>query len=413
MKITTLINIKNLIGIQDDNIKRINAENMNSLNCIENAYLTIKEDKIINFGKMQDINLKDDNSEIIDLSGKSVMPAWNDSHTHLVYAQNREKEFVDKINGLSYEEIAAKGGGILNSAKMLGNASEEELFESASLRLEAVMRMGTGAIEIKSGYGLSVENEIKMLRVVKMLDEKYSLNIKSTFLGAHAIPSEYKNRKEAYIKLIIDEMIPNIAKEGLADYIDIFCEKNYFSVDDTDKILNTGANYSLKPKIHVNQFTSLGGIKKAIEYSAISVDHLEVLSDDDIKSLINTDTIPTLLPSCSFFINIPYANANKLLKNNISFALATDYNPGSSPNGNMNLVASLACIKMKIKPEAAINAGTLNGAYAMELSNITGSISKGKLANLIVTDNIPSYTFLAYSFGENHIYRVMNKGKWI
>jgi len=409
--ISTLVNIHQLIGIQDTNTKKV--VKMDQLNCIQNAYIIIQDEAIVDYGKMEELDLAANSSNIIDLKGHCVLPCWNDSHTHLVFGGTREQEFVDRINGLSYQEIAARGGGILNSAKKMGLTSLDELYESAAQRLEDVMKMGTGAIEIKSGYGLNIKNELKMLRVIQQLKEKYSIPIKSTFLGAHALPIEYKNNKQGYINLIINEMMPNIAEEKLADYVDIFCETNYFSVEDMHQILEAGNKCGLKPKVHVNQFTSIGGIQKAIEFNAISVDHLEVMEDIDINDLKNKSTIPTLLPSCSLFINIPFAPARKLQDNNIPFALATDYNPGSSPNGNMNLVTSLACIKMNVTPEAAINAGTINGAYAMELSDQTGSITKGKLANLIVTDKISGYSFLPYSFGQDHIHKVMIKGKWI
>ena len=385
---------------------------MNQLNIIENAFLKIKNGLISDFGEMNSLTIEN-NVEVVDLKGKLVLPSWNDSHSHLVYAGTREKEFIDRINGLSYEEIAARGGGILNSAKLMENTSENDLFLASEIRLNQVMKMGTGAIEIKSGYGLTVEGELKMLRTIKRLQEKYDIPIKSTFLGAHALPKIYKNNKEEYLKLIINEMLPNIEKEGLADYIDIFCETNYFSVNDMHVILEAGKKHGLKPKVHVNQFTSIGGIQKAIEWDAISVDHLEVMEAIDFESLRNSATMATLLPSCSFFIDIPFGPAKKLIENNISFALATDYNPGSSPNGNMNLVNALACIKMKISPEAAFNASTLNGAAAMEISETTGSITKGKLANINVTSNISSYGFMPYSFGQNHIERSMINGNWI
>ena len=406
-----LTNIHQLIGILDKNNEKV--VKMDQLNCIQNAYLIIKGEQIMDYGKMEELDNSINADQTIDLKGHCVLPSWNDSHTHLVFAGTREQEFVDRINGLSYQEIAARGGGIINSAKKLGSTSKEELFETSAKRLEDVMQMGTGAVEIKSGYGLDVKNELKMLQVIQQLKEKYTLSIKSTFLGAHALPSKYKDNKQGYLDLIINEMLPNIATEKLADYIDIFCETNYFSVEDMHQVLAAGIKHGLKPKVHVNQFTSIGGIQKALEFNAISVDHLEVMEEKDINDLKNSSTIATLLPSCSLFISIPYAPAKKLLKNNIPFALATDYNPGSSPNGNMNLVASLACIKMNISPEAAINAGTINGAYAMELSKKTGSITKGKLANLIVTEKITGYNYLPYSFGQNHIHKVMIKGKWI
>ena len=407
-----IINIKQLVGILPMVNTKLSGEEMNNISSIENAFLEITDDLISGFGKMDDFQINDKYS-VLDAKGKIVLPSWNDSHTHLVFAGTREKEFIDRINGLSYEEIAARGGGILNSANLLEITSEDDLFSSSSRRLEEVMKMGTGAIEIKSGYGLSLEGELKMLRVIKRLQESYEITIKSTFLGAHALPKKYKNNKDQYLNLIISEMLPNIAEEGLADYIDIFCETNYFSVDDMQKVIEAGHKYGLKPKVHVNQFTSIGGIQKAIEWNAISVDHLEVMSENDFESLSNSDTIATLLPSCSFFIDIPFAPARKLITKNIPFALASDYNPGSSPNGNMNLVNALAVIKMKISPQAAINASTINGAYAMELAEKTGSITIGKWANINISSEISSYGFMPYSFGQNHIEKSMIKGKWI
>ena len=407
-----IINIKQLVGILKNGETKICGEEMNNIYTIENAFLEITDNLISGFGKMEDFQINDQYS-VFEAKGKVVLPSWNDSHTHLVFAGTREKEFIDRINGLSYEEIAARGGGILNSANLLEITSEDDLFLSSSRRLEEVMKMGTGAIEVKSGYGLSHEGELKMLRVIKRLQESYDIPIKSTFLGAHALPKKYKNNKDQYINLIVNEMLPNIKEEGLADYIDVFCETNYFSVDDMQKVIEAGHKYGLKPKVHVNQFTSIGGIQKAIEWNAVSVDHLEVMSENDFESLSNSDTIATLLPSCSFFIDIPYAPARKLITKNIPFALASDYNPGSSPNGNMNLVNALAAIKMKISPQAAINASTINGAYAMELADKTGSITIGKWANINISSEINSYGFMPYSFGQNHIEKSMIKGTWI
>jgi imidazolonepropionase len=342
-----------------------------------------------------------------------ILPTWCDSHTHIVYAGNREGEFVDRINGLTYEEIAAKGGGILNSAKKLQQTSEEELYEQSSKRLEEIMELGTGAVEIQSGYGLTVDAELKMLRVIQKLKENYSIPIKVTFLGAHAFPTEYKQDKDAYVDLIINEMIPKIAKENLAEYIDVFCETGYFSVQQTERILEAGKKFGLTPKIHVNQFSIIGGVQAGVKYKALSVDHLEVMNDDDIHSLKNTSTMPVALPSCSYFLSIPYAPARKMIEAGLPLALATDYNPGSTPSGNMNFVVSTACIKMKMTPEEAINAATINGAYAMGLFNSHGSITKGKKANFIITKEIPSYGFLPYAFGSNLIDSVYINGKKI
>ena len=406
-----ITNIKELVGILPKNKLVLGGKEMNELSILKNAFVEVQEDKIQSFGSMKDLKLKD-SQNIFDANGGSVLPSWNDSHTHLVFAKSREKEFIDKINGLSYEQIAKKGGGILNSALHLEKISEKTLYENSKQRLKNIINLGTGAIEIKSGYGLNLEGELKILRTIKRLKETFDIEIKSTFLGAHALPTKYKNKREKYLDLIINEMLPNIHKEGLADYIDVFCETNYFNIDELDRILDAGAKFNLKPKVHVNQFTSIGGIQKAIEHKAISVDHLEIMEENDYDSLRNSSTIATLLPSCSFFIDIAYAPARKLMDKNIPFALASDLNPGSSPNGNMNLVNSLACIKMKILPEAVINASTINGAYAMEISNLTGSITVGKQANLIITKPIESYPYLFYSFGENCIERTMVKGKW-
>ena len=370
----------------------------------------IENDIIVDYGRMAYLD-RDIPSDIsIDATDKMVLPAWCDSHTHIVYSGNREVEFVDRIKGLTYEEIANKGGGILNSAKKLQNTSEEDLYQQSAKRVEEVMALGTGAVEIKSGYGLTLEAEIKMLRVIKRLKETYPISIKSTFLGAHAFPSEYKNNKEAYVDLIINSMIPNIAKENLADFIDVFCEDGYFSIQQTDRILNCGVKYGLTPKIHVNQFTIMGGVQIGTKHNALSVDHLELLDSNDLNALIKSQTMPVALPSCSYFLGIPYTPARKIIDAGLPLALATDYNPGSTPSGNMNFVISTACIKMKMTPEEAINAATVNGAYAMKLSDSHGSITKGKKANLIITKEVPSYSFLPYAFGSNLIDKVIING---
>jgi imidazolonepropionase len=351
--------------------------------------------------------------ETIDCMGRIILPTWCDSHTHLVFAATREGEFVDRINGLTYEEIAAKGGGILNSAKKLQQASKDDLYAAAEVRLQEVMKLGTGAIEIKSGYGLSVEGELKMLRVIKRLKAQYSIPIKATFLGAHAIPQEFKENRMAYIDLIIDEMLPKIAVENLADCIDVFCEKGYFTTEETDRILKAGQQYGLIPKVHVNQFNAIGGVEISVQNNALSVDHLEVITDYDIDILKASETMPVALPSCSFFLGIPYTNGKKIIDNGLPLALATDYNPGSTPSGNMNFVVSLACIQMKLTPEEAINAATINGAYAMNLSDKLGSISKGKLANFLITKPITSYNFIPYNFGNSCVDQVYIKGEKI
>lgn len=382
---------------------------MQDLKTLENAWLLIDNEQIKDFGAMK--TCPENADQIIDTTGKMVLPSWCDSHTHLVYAGSREGEFVDRINGLSYVEIARRGGGILNSASRLQHTSEAELFEHASIRLEEVKNYGTGAIEIKSGYGLNTAAELKMLRVIRRLKESSDLTIKATFLGAHAIPQEYKADRNAYIDLIIKEMLPRIAGEGLADYIDVFCEKVAFSVAETAQIMEAGAKYGLKPKIHTNQFNCMGGIQASVKHGAISVDHLEVINDEEIACLLKSDTIATLLPSAPFFINDHYPPARKMLDAGIAIALATDFNPGSTPSGRMPFVLSLACIKMRMSPEEAINAATINGAYAMELGASHGSITKGKAANLFITKPIPSLAYLPYSFGSDLVEEVILQGK--
>ncbi len=407
---TLFKNIKELIQVRDTTISFLAGAEMKELPTIKNAFLLVENGIIADFGKMTDCpTISVD--EIIDATGKMMLPSWCDSHTHIVYAGNREGEFVDRINGLSYEEIANKGGGILNSAKKLQQTSEEELYLQSKVRLEEVIQLGTGAIEIKSGYGLTVEAELKMLRVIKRLKENYSLPIKATFLGAHAVPKTYTKNKQAYLQLLVDEILPIIAKEKLADYIDIFCETGYFSVADTKFILKAGNQFGLIPKIHVNQFNAIGGVETGVNYNALSVDHLEVMRNEDIQVLKNSKTMPVALPSCSYFLSIPYTPARKMIDIGLPLALATDYNPGSTPSGNMNFVVATACIKMKMTPEEAINAATINGAYAMGLEKEVGSITIGKLANLILTKPINSYGFIPYSFGNHQIEKVYLKGK--
>lgn len=404
------INIKELIQVREASVKKVSGKEMNILPTIKNAFLIIKNGLIFDFGKMSNLEEYSFDKKT-DCTGKMILPAWCDSHTHIVYAGNREQEFVDRINGLSYEEIANNGGGILNSTEKIKATSEENLYNESAKRLEEVIALGTGAIEIKSGYGLTVSSELKMLRVIKKLKENYDIPIKATFLGAHAIPTEFKNNKQEYLNLIIDEMLPEIAKENLADFIDIFCELGYFSVDDTDKILSAGKKYGLTPKTHVNQFNSIGGIDISIKHKALTVDHLEVLSDYDLEALKVSETMPVALPSCSYFLSIPYAPVRKLIDNGLAIALASDYNPGSSPSGNMNFVVATACIKMKMTPNEAINAATINGAHAMNLNEEMGSITKGKLANFFITKEIPSYNVIPYNFGNNQIQSVYIKGK--
>jgi imidazolonepropionase len=404
-------NIKELVQVLEPTVKKLSGKEMANLSTIKDAWLAIEDDLIVGYGKMESWEGVSDwtNLEVIDATGKMVFPTWCDSHTHLVYAASREEEFVDRIKGLTYQEIAAKGGGILNSAKKLQNTSEEELYQNALIRIKEIQLMGTGAVEIKSGYGLSVEAELKMLRVIKRLKKTCNLTIKATFLGAHAIPIEYKENRTAYINIIINEMLPKIKEENLADYIDVFCETNYYTPEETNRILGAGAKIGLLPKIHVNQFTSIGGIQVGIKNKARSVDHLEVMTAQDILDLSKSDVMPTLLPSCSFFLNIPYAPARELINNGLPIALATDFNPGSTPSGNMNFVLSLACIYLKLTPEEAINAATINAAYAMGLENTHGSITIGKKANIFITKEISSIAFLPYYFGDNLIERVIIK----
>ncbi len=403
------INIKELVQVRDKNVKKVSGKDMNTLPTLENAYLLIKDDMISSYGRMDDLNnYKAD--EIIDCDRKMILPTWCDSHTHIVFSGNREDEFSDKIKGLTYEEIAQKGGGILNSAKKLQETSETDLYKQASRRVEEIIGLGTGAVEIKSGYGLSVAAEIKMLRVIKKLKQNYPIAIKATFLGAHAFPLEYKDDKDGYVDLIINEMLPLVAQEQLAEFVDVFCEKGYFNILQTERILKAAKKYGLIPKIHVNQFNSIGGVKLGVVNNALSLDHLEVLTDEDLQDLQNTDTMPVALPSCSFFLGIPYTPARKIIEENLALALASDYNPGSTPSGNMNFVVATACIKMKMTPEEAINAATINGAYAMNLQDSLGSITIGKKANFFITKEIPSYTFIPYSFGSNLIEKVYING---
>lgn len=407
---TLIINIKELLQTRESGSYKISGAKMKQLPTIKNAYLLIENDTITDYGKMEDLKpISVD--ETIDASGKIVMPTWCDSHTHIVYAGNREQEFVDRINGLSYEEIANRGGGILNSAEKLQNTSEEDLYLQSIERVKNVIQLGTGALEIKSGYGLTTDAELKMLRVIKRIRKEFPIPVKATFLGAHALPTKYKQDKNAYLELIINEMLPKIAKEELADYIDIFCEKGYFDLEDTEKILSAGQQYGLIPKIHVNQFNAFGGVAKGVDHNALSVDHLEELNEADIEALKDSITMPVALPSCSYFLSIPYTPARQIIDAGLPLALATDYNPGSTPSGNMNFVVSTACIKMKMTPEEAINAATINGAYAMGIEKDYGSITKGKKANLIITKDIPSYNYLPYAFGDNHIDKVLINGK--
>ena len=410
---TVIKNIAELVQTEENPRKWVAGNDMKSLSTIKDAFIEFENGIITAFGSMDNwIGIDDwNNTEIIDAEGGMVFPAYCDSHSHLVFAASREREFVDRINGLTYEEIAKRGGGILNSAEKLQNTTEDELYNDALVRLNELVKMGTGAIEIKSGYGLTLEAELKMLKVIKRLKESSDVTIKATFLGAHALPKEYKGKKDAYMDLVINEMLPKVAEEKLADYVDIFCEDGYFTVDDTKRLLDAANNYNIPAKTHVNQFNALGGVKASVELGALSVDHLEEMTNEDYDVLKGSQCMPTILPSCSFFLGIPYAPAKKMIEKGLPVALATDYNPGSSPSGNMNFVASLGCIQMKMTPEEVINATTINTAYAMGIEKEVGSICIGKKANLFITKPIPSYAYLLYSFGHNVIDRVMINGK--
>ena len=405
-----IINIKELIQIRDRNISFISAKEMDTLPSINNAYLLIENGKISEFGKMSEIS-KIDNVETIDAKNKIVLPCWCDSHTHSVYTGNRSDEYVQRIKGVSYQEIANNGGGILKSSRQINSISEDELFFESKNRIEKLIKYGTGSLEIKTGYGLSYDGELKMLKVIKRLKESLPIQIKSTFLGAHAIPKNYK--KEEYFRLVLDEMLPDFAKDELIDFVDIFCEKNYFSAEDTKILCNKASELGIASKIHVNQFNSIGGVKVAVDCGALSVDHLEVINKSDINILKQSKTIPVLLPGCSFFLGIEYADAKTLLSNEIPFAIASDYNPGSSPSGNMNFILSLACNKLKLTTEQAINAATINGAYAMGLSHKTGSITKGKIANVVITSEIESINDLPYFYGDNLVDKILINGEEI
>jgi len=411
---TVITNIKQLVGVRTNHDEALRGRALGELPSIDNAYLVIENGTIAGHGAMDSVqNLKSKIKNQIDASGQTILPCWCDSHTHLVFAASREEEFVDKIKGISYAEIAARGGGILNSARKLNAVSEDQLFNAAWKRLEEVSKLGTGAIEIKSGYGLSVEGELKMLRVIKKLKERSSLSIRSTFLGAHAYPPEYSQDHRGYMDSIINEMLPVISKEKLADYIDVFCENGFFSPGEMETICKAGMGYGLRPKLHVNQLNSIGGIESGIKLNAVSLDHLETLNDREIAELGKTKTIATLLPTAAFFLRMSFPPARKLVDAGCAIALASDYNPGSSPSGNMNLVVSMACIQMKMLPEEAINASTVNGAHAMQLQNEVGSITVGKRANLIFTKPIPSLAYLPYSFGTSLVDKVMINGEFI
>jgi imidazolonepropionase len=410
---TLLTNIASLVNVREDS-SMLRGKDLATLPCIADAFLIVEDDEIASYGSMKDLSLKPADFQFhFSLTGRYVLPSWCDSHTHLVFAGSRENEFIDKLKGKTYAEIAAGGGGILYSAKQIEMISEDALFNQSYKRLQEVLCFGTGAIEIKSGYGLSVEGELKMLRVIKKLKEKSPALIKSSFLGAHSFPIEYRDNHEGYIKLIINEMLPAIAAEKLADYIDVFCEQGFFSPEETETICRAGMQHGLKPKIHANQLSASGAVQTGVKLNAVSVDHLEVMDDASISELANSNTMGTLLPTAAFFLRMPYQPARELINAGCAIALASDFNPGSSPSGNMNFVVALSCIQLGMLPEEAINAATINGACAMEVQDKAGSISRGKKANLMVTKPIPSLQYLPYSFGSNNIERVMIGGDWI
>lgn len=413
-----VINIKELVQVEDKARPKVSGNQMSKVKSIKDAFLYVEGGRIIDFGPMKKLGEKGDryqtmSKRIIDAEGKMVFPSFCDSHTHLVYAGSREKEFVDKIKGLSYEEIAKRGGGILNSATLLHNTSEEDLFEQSSERLKEIMMLGTGAVEIKSGYGLNTEDEIKMLRVIKRLKETFPIKIVATFLGAHSIPLQYRENPDEYVDIILNEMIPLVAGEDLADFIDVFCDKGFFTPEQTERILMAGIKHGLRAKIHANELAASGGIQVGVEYNALSVDHIEYTGDDEIKVLLESDTMPTILPGAAFFLNMPLAPARKMIEAGLPIAMASDYNPGSSPSGNMQLIMSMACILYKLLPEEALNAVTINSAYAMGLSDYYGSICPGKYANFFITKPIPSPDFLPYSFGSNLVETVFIHGEEI
>lgn len=413
---TLVINIKQLVQVEDTPCSCKAGKDMARLGIIPDAYLLVEDEKIAGFGKMEDLNRESiyangDTIKEIDASGRLVLPSYCDSHTHLVYAGSREIEYIDKIRGLSYEEIAKRGGGILNSAERIRHASEEELFQSAYERIQEIAGFGTGAVEIKSGYGLDTESELKMLKVIRRLKAETPLLIKSTFLGAHAVPAEYKGRQTEYVDLIINEMIPTIAGEELADYIDVFCDKGFFTVEDTDRILNAGMKYGMRAKIHANELDYSGGVQVGVKYNAISVDHLEYIGEEEISALLGSETIPTVLPGAAFFLNMPYSPVRKMIEAGLPVALASDYNPGSSPSGNMKFVMSLGCINYKMLPEEVINATTLNSAYAMGVQEEAGSIAVGKLANFYITSPLPGIEYIPYAYTANIVEATFLRGK--
>ena len=409
-----LENIKELVQVETDPIAFRSGKEMAKVDTIKNAFLIIRDEIIDEFGPMSELKDKYSDDDLlveIDCSDRLVYPSFCDSHTHLVYPAPRDKEFVDRIKGLSYEEIARRGGGILNSAKLLHEMSQEELYSSAMERVIEIMKMGTGAVEIKSGYGLNTADELKMLRVIRWIRETAPICVRSTFLGAHAIPLEYKSKPSEYVDIVINEMIPQVAADELADYIDVFCDRGFFSVEDTERILMAGMKYGLRPKIHANELGLTGGVQAGVKYNALSVDHLEFIEEDEIAALQGTETMPTVLPGAAYFLGMKLSPVREMIDAGLPIALASDFNPGSSPSGNMSLISAMGCIKYKMLPEEVINATTLNSAYAMGLSESYGSIAKGKIANLFITSEMPGIEYLPYSYGSNLIETVILNGE--
>lgn len=404
-------NIKQLVQLEEEPRKWVAGKDMASLNIIENAFLLIREGKIVDFGTMEQLKPEYLSGEIINAAGKLVLPSFCDSHTHLVYAGSRELEYVDKIKGLSYEEIAKRGGGILNSSQLLHNTSEDELYSQSLARIEEIISQGTGAVEIKSGYGLNTQDELKMLRVIRRLREETALTIKSTFLGAHAVPAAYKNNQSGYVDMVIQEMLPAVAEEGLADFVDVFCDRGFFTVKETDRILSAASKYGLRPKIHANELDFSGGIQLGVKHNALSADHLEYTGDEEIESLLGSDTMPTLLPGASFFLGMINPPARKMMDAGLPLALASDFNPGSSPSGNMKMIMSFGCVDLRMTPEEVIHAVTLNGAYAMGLEKELGSICRGKTANVFISKEVPNYQFLPYAYGSDLVDTVVLNGE--
>lgn len=406
-----LTNIKKLVQTEENIKNKVCGSEMSKLESIDNAYLYMKDGIIHDFGEMSNMPEVNAQTQIIDVLDRMVFPTFCDSHTHIVYAGSREIEYIDKIKGLSYEEIAKRGGGILNSAKLLHETSEYELYNQALGRINEIIKLGTGAVEIKSGYGLNTEDELKMLRVIKRLKKTTPVDIKATFLGAHSLPAEYKDRRTDYVDLVINEMLPQVASEGLADYVDVFCDKGFFTVEDTDRILMAAMKHGLRPKIHANELDYSGGVQVGVKYNALSVDHLEFVGENEIKSLLDSETMPTVLPGAAFFLNMKYSPVREMINAGLPVALASDYNPGSSPSGNMKLIMSMGCINYRMTTEEVINATTINTAYAMGLSDKLGSIALGKKANIFITKEIPTIEFMPYAYGSNLIDTVILNGK--